>query len=327
MTILDQFANKVKRNPKRIVFPEGENPVILLAVAQLISDGLSVPVILGEPENVNSQAHELRIDLSDAQVISPVSSSFLEEFINAYCTTRNMPVKIGRRLMTQPLYFGAMMVRLGYADCMIAGINHPTEEVIMVSELIIGLQPDISVVSSYFLMQIPNFDGGENGLLVFSDPAVNPDPDPQQLADIAVTTARSIKNLFGWKPRVAMLSFSTRGSASHPMVDKVCQAVSLAQLKDPTLLVDGEMQADAALVAAVASKKVGEGSPVAGKANVLIFPDLNSANISSKLVQRLAKANAFGPILQGFQKPVSDLSRGATVEDVYGAAIILSAGV
>ncbi|MCE1254095.1 MAG: phosphate acetyltransferase, partial [Anaerolineae bacterium] len=150
---------------------------------------------------------------------------------------------------------------------------------------------------------------------------------PQQLADIAVTTARSIKNLMGWQPRVALLSFSTRGSASHPLVDKVNQALALAQAKDPALLVDGEMQADAALVPAVADKKVGEGSPVAGKANILIFPDLNAANISSKLVQRLANAHAYGPILQGFQQPVSDLSRGASVEDVFGASIILSAGV
>jgi phosphate acetyltransferase len=327
MTVLERFTQKAKRNPRVIVYPEGANPVILKAAARLFSEGLAKPVLLGEPEKIAFLAEQSEINLSGIQIIDIKSSPLLETYVNAYCTARNMPARIGLRLMSQPLYFGAMMVKQGQAGCMVAGIDHPTEEVIMVSELIIGLQEDISVVSSFFLMQIPAYSGEEDGLLVFADPAVNPDPDPQQLADIAVTTARSIKTLLGWQPRVAMLSFSTKGSASHPLVDKVIQAVSLAQAKDPALLLDGEMQADAALVEAVARKKVGEGSPVAGKANILIFPDLNAANISSKLVQRLANAHAYGPILQGFQLPVSDLSRGATVEDVVGASLILSAGV
>ena len=207
---------------------------------------------------------------------------------------------------------------------MVAGIAHPTEEVIMASELIIGLQPGIGLASSFFLMEIPGFRGGEDGRIIFADPAVNPDPDQQQLADIALSTAQSARALLGWEPRVAMLSFSTRGSASHPMVDKVVEATALARRKAPDLLIEGEIQADAALVEAVARRKMGSESLVAGRANILISPDLNAANISAKLVQRLAGANGYGPVLQGFARPVSDLSRGATAEDVVGAALMVA---
>ncbi|MCE1255711.1 MAG: phosphate acetyltransferase, partial [Anaerolineae bacterium] len=177
MTVLEQFARKAKNNPRSIVYPEGDNPVILKAAARLFSEGLAKPVLLGEPEKINRLAQETGLDLNGLQIVNPQTSDRLEDYITSYCAARNMPPRIGQRLMNQPLYFGAMMVKQGHADCMVAGINHPTEEVIMVSELIIGLQPDISVVSSFFLMQIPAYSGGENGLLVFADPAVNPDPD------------------------------------------------------------------------------------------------------------------------------------------------------
>ncbi|PKO13218.1 MAG: phosphate acetyltransferase [Chloroflexi bacterium HGW-Chloroflexi-10] len=327
MTLLETFKNKIKANPRVIVYPEGNNPVIIKAAAKLQAEHLVKAVLLGYIDEINASATQMGIDLTGTKIIQPDSAPQLAAFVEAYCTARDMPTRIGQRLISLPLYFGAMMVNQAEADGVVAGIDHSTEEVIMASELIIGLQAGIQMVSSFFLMEIPDYSGGENGLLIFADPAVNPDPNAEQLADIAISTANSAKTLLGWQPRVAMLSFSTRGSASHPLVDKVSQAVSIAREKAPDLLVDGEMQADAALVEAVAVKKMGQGSPVAGKANILIFPDLNAANISCKLVQRLAKASAYGPILQGFRLPVSDLSRGATVDDVVGASIILSAQV
>ena len=325
MDVMAFFALKAAQNPKTIVYPEGTSPAILKAVAHLRDRGLARPVLLGDPTEVANCAKDIGLDLDGIEVIQPESAPQLEAYITDYCQAKDMPASVGRRIVTQPLCFAAMMVKTGAADCMVAGIAHPTEEVIMTSELIIGLEPGISVVSSFFLMEIPGYFGGEGGLLIFADPAVIPDPDPEQLADIALTTAQSAHELLGWEPRVAMLSFSTKGSASHPLVDKVAKATALAQEKAPELLLEGEMQADAALVEAVARKKLGADSAVGGKANILIFPDLNAANIGSKLVQRLAKANSYGPILQGFSLPVSDLSRGATVEDIVGASLILSA--
>ena len=217
-----------------------------------------------------------------------------------------------------------MMVHLGEADGMVAGAINSTANVIRAASLVIGLQEGISTPSSFFLMEIPGFEGGEDGNLLFADCAVNIDPSPDELAEIAIATARSAKWLLDWEPRVALLSFSTKGSASHELVDKVIKATNIAKSKEPSLLIDGELQADAALIPSVAKRKVKGGSPVAGRANILIFPDLNAGNIAYKLVQRLAKANAYGPILQGFSRPVSDLSRGATVEDIVGVIGIIS---
>lgn len=325
MGIMEFFAQKAKHSLKVIVYPEGSNPSILVAAGRLRDDGLVRPVLLGNPAEVTNCANRLGINLGDIKVVQPESAPQLEQYVSAYCQARDMPQSVGRRIITQPLYFAAMMVKMDQADCMVAGIDHPTEEVIMASELIIGLRQGINLVSSFFLMDVPGFDGGEDGLLIFADPAVNPDPTPEQLADIALVTAQSARELLGWEPRVAMLSFSTRGSASHPLVEKVVKATALVHVKEPELLVEGELQADAALVEAVARKKIGSENIVAGKANILIFPDLNAANISCKLVQRLAKANSYGPFLQGFNLPVNDLSRGATVEDIIGASIMLAA--
>ncbi len=327
MTLLEDLAKKIQEHPRKVVYPEGTNPLIIQAAVQLRDQQLAKPILVGNNEQINFQAVKLRVDLHDIEIIQPDLSAVLSEYVDSYCTARDMPQRVGMRLISQPLYFAAMMVNKGYADCMVAGIDHPTEEVIMVSELIVGLQAGISVVSSFFLMEIPDYDGGENGLLIFADPAVNPDPMPDQLADIALSTAQSAATILDWQPRVAMLSFSTHGSASHPLADKVIRATVIAREKKPHLLIEGELQADAALVEAIALKKVGESNPVAGKANILIFPDLNAANISCKLVQRLAKGKAYGPILQGFRLPVSDLSRGATLDDIVGASIILSAEV
>ncbi len=325
MVLMEYLARKAKKSPSTIVFPEGENPIICEAAGKLAEQGLARPILLGDPETIQREAKSRPEDHPPLEIIDPSASSELERYIDQYCRERDMPQSVGKRIVTQPLCFGAMMVKSKDAGGMVAGIAHPTEDVILASELIIGFQPGIGLASSFFVMEVPGFTGGEDGRIIFADPAVNPDPDPEQLADIAVSTAHSARDLLGWEPRVAMLSFSTQGSASHAMVDKVVKALRLAQKKAPDLLIDGEMQADTALIESVALKKMNSEIKVAGRANVLIFPDLNSANIGAKLVQRLANATGYGPVLQGFSKPVSDLSRGATVEDVVGASLMVAA--
>lgn len=318
MDIMAYLARKAKQSPATIVFPEGEDPAIKAAAEKLAREGLCRPILLGKPE-------ALQEERTSPETIDPSASPLLEPYVDQYCRERDMPQSVGKRIVTQPLCFGAMMVKNRDAGGMVAGIIHPTEDVILASELMIGFQTGIGLASSFFVMEVPGFEGGEKGRIIFADPAVNPDPDPDQLADIAVTTAHSARDLLGWEPRVAMLSFSTKGSADHPMVDKVVKAFHLARKKAPDLQIDGEMQVDTALIQSVAHKKMTSQSPVAGRANILIFPDLNAANMGAKLVQRLAKATGYGPVLQGFSRPVSDLSRGATVDDVFGAGLMVAA--
>lgn len=322
MDLMEYLVQKAKKSPATIVFPEGENSVICEAAGKLAEQGLARPILLGNPETIQKETRSRRPPL---QIIDTSTSPQLERYIDQYCQERDMPQSVGKKIVTQPLCFGAMMVKCKDAGGMVAGIAHPTEDVILASELIIGFQPGIGLASSFFLMEVPGFSGGEDGRIIFADPAVNPDPNPEQLADIAITTAHSARDLLEWEPRVAMLSFSTKGSASHAMVDKVVKSIELARQKAPEFLIDGEMQADTALIPSVAQKKMNSENPVAGRANILIFPDLNAANIGAKLVQRLAGAASYGPVLQGFSRPVSDLSRGATVEDVIGASLMVAA--
>ena len=318
MNSLNALMQRARGTVRTIVFPEGNEAAIRAAALTLARDGLAHPVLIGaEPD--------AELDAAGIKIVSPESSDRLEAYSEAFAEARDMPVTAARRIVRPALGFAAAMVAAGDADGMVAGLSHATEEVLMISEMVIGLIPGVPAPSSFFLMEVPGFAGGEDGALVFADPAVNPDPDAEALAALAVVTAESAKALFGWEPRVALLSFSTKGSADHPFVTKIAEAATRARALAPELAVDGEMQADTALIESVAKRKMDDLGPVAGRANILIFPDLNSANIGSKLVQRLAGAASHGPVLQGFVKPVSDLSRGATTEDIVGAALMVAA--
>jgi phosphate acetyltransferase len=323
MDFIEQLSKKIKDRTLRIVFPEGEEAKILLAASMIFEKGIALPVILGSAAAIKQLAAQENIDLTGLEIIDPSKSELLDSYIKIYSEKRNFPENASRRIVQPNLGFGAMMVKEADAYGMIAGISHPTDQVIMVSQLIIGMQEGITTPSSFMVLDIPAYQGREGSLLVIADPAINPDPDPEQLADIAIATAQSVRDILEWEPRVAMLSFSTHGSASHPLVDKVARSVAIIRERLPSLKVDGEIQLDAAIDPEVAKRKVKCESQVAGSANILIFPDLNSGNIGCKLVQRLGGARAYGAVLQGFALPVSDLSRGATVEDVIGVATML----
>lgn len=323
MDITEQLQTKAKANPKRVVFPEAEEPKILRAARQAHDIGIAYPMLVSRSENVSALARSIGVSLDGITVVDHTEQERVERFVTEY-TKRNsdFPASATRRMLKDPLNFAAMMVLLGDADCIVAGLAHTTEEVIMASEMIIGLQEGISTVSSMVIASIPGYEGSEGSLLAFADCVVCPAPGPNELADIAISTADTVRSLMGWEPRVALLSFSTKGSAGHESVDKVLEALEMVHERRPDLLIDGELQLDSAIVPEVAVKKVPGGSPVAGKANILIFPDLNTANIGIKIIQRFAKGVTYGG-LQGFAKPVGDLSRGSSVEEIVGAIAML----
>jgi len=322
--LLEEFKDRAKRNPKAIVFPEGEDERILKAAVKAVREGIAFPYLLGDKDKIALKAKDLNLSLDGVKIKDPKVECKNEKYINFYHTLRKdsfFSPKMAEALLRKPLNFGALMVKCGDAAGMIAGAANPTSSVLKSSMLIIGLQKGIKIPSSFFIMVTKKTEVGEKGTLVFADAAVNPDPTSEELVDIALTTANNVKKLLGWQPRVAFLSFSTKKSASHPLVDKVIRAAELARQRAPYLLIDGDLQADAALIPEVAKRKVKE-SKVAGRANILIFPNLDAANIAYKLVQYLADATSYGPILQGFNLPVNDLSRGAKVEDILGLTAI-----
>ena len=322
---------KAQELQKKLVLPEGTEPRTVKAARLIVDEKLAASVVLvGKESEIEKVAAQEGVNLWGITVINPVSSPNLEKYSEEYYELRKhkgMTPEQAKIDIVAPLRWGAMMVHMGEADAMVAGAENTTADVLRAGLSIIGTVPGFKTASSCFVMQTPDPAWGVDGALIFSDCAVIPDPTPDQLAEIAISAAQSCREFLNVEPAVALLSFSTKGSGGdHPNVKKVQDALAIIKAKVPALLVDGELQADAALVPSVTEKKA-PGSPVRGKVNTMVFPDLGSGNIGYKLVQRLGKAEAFGPFLQGFAKPLSDLSRGASVEDIVVTSAVTLARV
>jgi len=321
--IIEVFKAKARGKDLSVALPEGRDERVIQAARRLRDEGLARPIVLGSPEQIEAAAAKAGVTLDGIATIDPRTDKRLDVYAEQYSRRRpGITPAVARHVVCKPLFYGGMMVACGDADTAVGGVASATATLIQAGVLTVGLLPGIKTPSSYFLMIIPSFLGEKEKPFIFADCAVNIDPTPEQLADIALASAVSARRILGEEPRVAMLSFSTQGSASAPCVNKVKQALVLARARQPGLAIDGEFQADSALIPRVAAKKVKGNSLVAGKANVIVFPDLNSGNIAYKLTQHLGGARAIGPFLQGFAKPITDLSRGATVDDIVSTVIL-----
>ncbi|MDD2641213.1 MAG: phosphate acetyltransferase [Arcobacteraceae bacterium] len=325
MGLIDSIKENAKKELKTIVLPEPEDERVLKATQQVLAEKTAKVVLIGNPQTIQADAAKCGANIEGATIIDPKNYANIEAYVNELVELRKSKgltaAEAKELLTTEPRFFGCMMVRLGDADGLVAGSNSPTADVLRAAIQIIKTAPGIKTVSSAFVMETADGKFGDNGLLLFADCAVLPDPNSEQLADIAASTAATAKSVVGLEPRVAMLSFSTMGSAEHPLVDKVKNAVQILKDRNVNFAFDGEMQADAAIVEAIGKKKAPD-SKVAGTANILVFPDLQAGNIGYKLVQRFANADAHGPIVQGLAKPVNDLSRGCSVEDISNLVAI-----
>lgn len=326
MELLNKLYELAKENIKKIVLPEGEEERTILAASKIKDINVAHPILIGNYETILNKAKKLNADIDEIDIIDPEKSDKLQYYIEKFYELRKnkgVTIEKAKSIVRDPLYFGTMMVKFNDADGMVSGAIHTTGDLLRPGLQVIKTLKGVSVVSSFFIMMVPNSCYGEEGMLLFADCAVNPNPDYKELAEIAIATADTARNVCKIEPRVAMLSFSTMGSADHETVEKVRMATELAKNMRPDLLIDGELQLDSAIVQKVAKQKA-PNSSVAGRANVLIFPDLQSGNIGYKLVQRFANAEAIGPICQGFAKPINDLSRGCSVEDIVNVVVLTS---
>ena len=325
MGFVELLKKRAKESVKTIVLPETEDMRTLEATDKILKEGVAKIILIGNEEEINKKAAEGGFDISGAQIVDPEKSdrtqAYIDKFVELRAKKGMTPEKAKEILHTQYPYYGVMMVKMGDADGMVSGACHSTADTLRPCLQILKTKPGTKLVSAFFLMVVPNCDRGANGTFIFADAGLEQNPDPEKLANIAISSADSFKLLVEKEPVVAMLSHSTKGSAKHADVDKVVEATKIAQELAPELALDGELQLDAAIVPSVGESKA-PGSKVAGHANVLVFPDLDAGNIGYKLVQRLAKAEAYGPLTQGIAAPVNDLSRGCSAEDIVGVVAI-----
>ena len=324
MDFLTKMKDLAKKDLQNIVLPEGAEPRMLVAADEILKEKIANVILLGSESEITQKAKELDVDISAAKIIDPVSSEKFDEYVDNLVEirkSRGLTKEEATELMKSVLYYGVMMVEVGDADGMVAGSINSTGDTLRPALQILKTAPGVNTVSSFMVMVVPGSTLGANGTFVFADIGLTENPDANGMAEIAVASARSFKTLVGEEPKVAMLSYSTYGSAKSDMVTKVQEATKIAQEMAPDIMIDGELQVDSAIIAEVGKLKAPT-SPVAGEANVLVFPDLNAGNIGYKLVERLGGANAYGPVLQGIKKPVNDLSRGCSAADIVGVVAI-----
>ena len=324
MSVLEKLYEKARLNPQKVAFPEATNEKMMRSAYETGRDGYIVPVLVGNEAELKELAAQRGYETNAFTIVDIHDEAYKNKLIEAYVNQPGRMLKakaLGRR-MENPLYFAMVMQAVGEADVTFAGIDNTTGDVLLAGQMIIGLKPGISTISSIGLCDIPGYEGSEGSLLAVGDSAVCTNPNPEQLASIAISACDTVKELLDWEPRCAMVCYSTLGSGQGELVDKVKEALRIANEQRPDLAIDGEFQLDAAIVPAVAAKKVNRESRVAGKANVVIWPDLNVGNIAVKLIQQCGHANAYGPMLQGFQSVICDCSRGAPVSEIKGNIVI-----